>query len=86
MPSVRCVDGRYCATTCSQSGISVRGMVAPLSMSIGRYSNCTRIWLSCIEFTTDAMIMPIARNATTPMLRKMNSDTGLCGIGMWLRK
>ena len=36
MPSVRCVDGRYCATTCSQSGISVRGIVAPLNMSIGR--------------------------------------------------
>ena len=40
------------------------------------------IWLSCIEFTTEAMIRPIARKATTPMLKKTSKEIGLRGIGM----
>ena len=61
-------------------------MVAPLSNNMGKYSSWIRIWLSCIEFTTEAMISPSDAERDHAQTQNRNSDSQRCGNGIPYRK
>ena len=69
-----------CATIFSQFGNIETGKVEPLRNNMLMYAICSRMALSCTEFTTDAMIKPIERMAIRPIMTNRNRATGLSGI------
>ena len=53
-----------------------------LFITVGVAAICTRMPLSCMEFTTEAMMRPMERIAATPTVMKSITEIRFGGVGM----